>query len=277
MKAQYLRVKGWKRHQHYADRRPPWIKLYQEVIADTESEFARLSECQQWQLVRIWLLISCSDIEDGNGVQIIAYDELWIRRAIKSLKRVEIEVFLRHGLLEVLASEEVDAGRAASKDASAVASKDASADPLETDVLARKPPLTSLEVSEKSSNEDFLFRVWVTNPGLIRHRETYLDKRVRRKLSVAIGKYGRADVAAAFSNYAAVVQSEAHFFEYRWTLADFLDRGLDKFVPEAEPLANFRRGARGVNAGMTPTEIATMFDEEVPYASAGVRALGRGD
>lgn len=128
-----------------------------------------------------------------------------------------------------------------------------------------------------ASNEALIFEVWRDESSLINHRDAYLTRGVRGVIARAVDQYGVDDVAAAIRAYAAVLGSEAHFWSHRWTLKDFLNRGLDKFVPEAEPLRNFRRDIRGVNGAMSPAEIATMFDEEVTDAPTGVRALGRGD
>lgn len=78
-------------------------------------------------------------------------------------------------------------------------------------------------------------------PPLIRHRDNIRrDASCRRAVAKAIDTYGLNDVIQAVTNYAQVLSSEAHYFEHRWTLPDFLTRGLRKFVPEAEPLTNFK-------------------------------------
>lgn len=52
----YLAVKDWKKHQHYKDDRPAWIKLYGALLDD--AAFLSLPELAQLQLVKIWLLAS---------------------------------------------------------------------------------------------------------------------------------------------------------------------------------------------------------------------------
>lgn len=79
-------------------------------------------------------------------------------------------------------------------------------------------------------------------PPLIEHRQGYSDDpKVKRKIDAAVARYGAEDVSSAIAAYAEVLASDAHFFTYRWTLADFLTaKNLDRFVPEADPLENFR-------------------------------------
>lgn len=58
----YLYVKNWEELQHYKTRRPPWIKLYRRLL--TDMDFLALSEREQWQLVRIWIL-SAEELPGG--------------------------------------------------------------------------------------------------------------------------------------------------------------------------------------------------------------------
>lgn len=50
----FLAVKNWRTFQHYADRRPPWIKLYVSLLDDLE--FFRLSDSEQIAIVKVWML-----------------------------------------------------------------------------------------------------------------------------------------------------------------------------------------------------------------------------
>lgn len=54
--------KNWKRFQHYADRRPPWIKLHHTLLDDTE--YMRLPAASRGLAPFLWLLASESD--DGS-------------------------------------------------------------------------------------------------------------------------------------------------------------------------------------------------------------------
>lgn len=49
------------------------------------------------------------------------------------------------------------------------------------------------------------------------------------------------EIIQAVKNYKTVLDSEEHFFSYRWSLSEFLSRkgGLEKFMDQAEPLKNF--------------------------------------
>lgn len=58
----FYRVKGWARFQHYKGRRPPWIKLYRELLDDFE--YLTLDLASMALAPCLWLLASESD--DGT-------------------------------------------------------------------------------------------------------------------------------------------------------------------------------------------------------------------
>jgi hypothetical protein len=63
-----LRVKNWEHFQHYKDRKPPWIKLYRDLLDN--QEWRALSDLAARLLVELWLLASESDapgtVEDDS-------------------------------------------------------------------------------------------------------------------------------------------------------------------------------------------------------------------
>lgn len=93
-------------------------------------------------------------------------------------------------------------------------------------------------------------QAWAEAPGMVRHRDSYFDDPINYRLDKATKKYGLDDVIAAIVAYADVLSSPAHFFTHRWTLGDFLQRGLDRFVPEADPRTTFltKRDSGKLNA-----------------------------
>jgi len=56
-----MRIKNWERFQHYKTRKPPWIKLYRELLDDRH--FCDLSGDASKMLVMCWLLASEDDGE----------------------------------------------------------------------------------------------------------------------------------------------------------------------------------------------------------------------
>jgi hypothetical protein len=54
-----MRIKNWSQFQHFKDRRPPWIKLYRDILDDIE--WHELDAKSAKVLVMLWLIASESD------------------------------------------------------------------------------------------------------------------------------------------------------------------------------------------------------------------------
>jgi hypothetical protein len=98
-------VKNFERFQHYKDRSPPWIKLYNELLDDYE--FGVLPDASKFHLVAIWLLASRSENK-------IPYDQEWVSRRINASGTVDLEGLARCGFIivnQTLPSTEHDASK----------------------------------------------------------------------------------------------------------------------------------------------------------------------
>lgn len=51
-----LRIKGWEKFQHFKDRKPPWVKLYRDVLDDLQ--WHELDPAAAKVLVMLWLIAS---------------------------------------------------------------------------------------------------------------------------------------------------------------------------------------------------------------------------
>ena len=54
-----LKIKNWEKHQHFKDRRPPWIKLYRDILDDIQ--WHELDPLAAKTLVSLWLIASEGD------------------------------------------------------------------------------------------------------------------------------------------------------------------------------------------------------------------------
>ena len=54
-----IRIKNWKKFQHFKDRSPPWVKLYRDLLNDMD--WHELSPVPAKALVSLWLIASESD------------------------------------------------------------------------------------------------------------------------------------------------------------------------------------------------------------------------
>src|SRR5262249_51283737 len=85
-------VKNFERFQHYKDRAPPWIKLYNELLDDYE--FSCLQDASKLHLILIWLLASRSD----NN---LPYDPAWLARRINASEPVDLDALVSAGFIVV--------------------------------------------------------------------------------------------------------------------------------------------------------------------------------
>lgn len=65
MSEESFRIKDWEVFQHFKDRRPPWIKLYRDLLDDPEWHFLDAESAKV--LVMLWLIAS----EDKTGCGIL--------------------------------------------------------------------------------------------------------------------------------------------------------------------------------------------------------------
>lgn len=58
-----VQIRNWQKHQHYKGRRPPWVKLYRDLLDD--EEFHLLSPQAAKTLMLLWLLASEDESMQG--------------------------------------------------------------------------------------------------------------------------------------------------------------------------------------------------------------------
>ncbi len=98
-----MKIKNWRKFQHFKDRKPPWIKLHREILE--QRDINMISDCSFRVLVGIWLLASEDPAMEGNipDVDDIAFRlRLEKSKVIKSLQ--ELENFVEHDDINVISS-----------------------------------------------------------------------------------------------------------------------------------------------------------------------------
>jgi len=78
-----IEVVNWDRYQHYGKRRPPWIKLYRELLDNME--FAALSDFAVRVLIFVWLI--ASERDDG----LVYDDSKMLAFRIRAPKKQKVE------------------------------------------------------------------------------------------------------------------------------------------------------------------------------------------
>ena len=86
----YVSIKNFEQFQHYKDRSPPWIKLYNSLLDDYD--FGCLQDASKLHLVMIWLLASRNDNR-------LPADPNWIARRINATEPVDVSALIEKGFL----------------------------------------------------------------------------------------------------------------------------------------------------------------------------------
>ena len=90
-----------------------------------------------------------------------------------------------------------------------------------------------IKVPSKLESEQAIFDHW-NSMGIITHR---VFRTQQKFITAALKVYNLAEIREAIQNYGTVVGNpNRYWFSYRWTLKDFLHRGLEKFVSASKPL-----------------------------------------
>lgn len=93
----YFRIKNWKKHQHYNDRRPPWIKLHNSLFDDYE--FQQLTDIQRWHLVAIWLLASRSTTFTEDKEPLLPDDPKYLQRQTGMEGKIDLKPLYSAGFI----------------------------------------------------------------------------------------------------------------------------------------------------------------------------------
>ena len=90
---QYFKVRNFEKFQHYKDRNPSWIKLYSNLLNDMN--FASMTDSQQINLVKIWLLAS----QNKNR---LIFDSHTIGKQLGANSRISLQYFVDNEWLEII-------------------------------------------------------------------------------------------------------------------------------------------------------------------------------
>lgn len=93
---EFFRVVNFEHLQHYKDRTPPWIKLYNDLLDDYN--FACLQDASKLHLLLIFLLASRSDNK-------IPCDNRWISSRISATETIDLEALFASGFIEKIPEE----------------------------------------------------------------------------------------------------------------------------------------------------------------------------
>lgn len=111
--------------------------------------------------------------------------------------------------------------------------------------LTESVTLRNVTVTEQNKtqnkNEEYLntiFDHW-NKCNVIQHRK--LTDKIRRKINSSLKDYSIDEIKSAIDNYKLILESPLYYFNYKWTLNDFLQRGLEKFLDLETAKNNYKK------------------------------------
>jgi hypothetical protein len=170
-----------------------------------------------------------------------------IRYEVEGKRYIQIVTFLKHQNPHKKEKEsEIPAYDPSRETPSNYSERPGNSGTSPADSLNLIPDSLSSDMPGDKSPAQQIFDSWIAQ-NVIVHKELTAD--MKRATDKALKSYTLADILEAITNYGQVVNSANHFFNYRWTLEEFLTGGgkdkipfgnLKRFLTESKPLDNFR-------------------------------------
>lgn len=93
----------------------------------------------------------------------------------------------------------------------------------------------SCETLPPSNNNNTSNNIYNSIFALWNEKKIFVHRSINDKIKRAIGgklrdKYTLEDICQAINNYATILQDDKYYWNYKWTLNDFLQRGFEKFL-----------------------------------------------
>jgi len=159
----YLRIRNLEKYQHYKDRRPTWVKLYQDVLEDLA--FTRLQDASKAHAMLLILIASRYDNKFPNDAQ-------WLARAVHATEPVDVEALLSAGWLETWDASKVASKGVQKRKRSAMPKRTEKRDsrrgakrtPKEVQEATDTPPLPAV-AGESPADAEPTFKNWPADYG----------------------------------------------------------------------------------------------------------------
>ena len=97
---------------------------------------------------------------------------------------------------------------------------------------------SKVKESKVKESIEYIYNRW-NEQKIIVHKN--IDN-YKTAIKTAINKYGEGEVEQAIVNYDIILKGDEYYFNYKWTLGDFLKRGIDKFLDLEIAKNNYKKG-----------------------------------
>ena len=104
----------------------------------------------------------------------------------------------------------------------------------------RLNPTNKVKVKKNKDNIDYIIKHWNSkNIKKLEYRESKVKQKTIAKINSILKDYLITEIVEAINNYYVILESDKHFFSYKWQLWEFLDRGLTNFLTKNKPVENY--------------------------------------
>jgi hypothetical protein len=95
------------------------------------------------------------------------------------------------------------------------------------------------DIKEENSDLKEIIDFW-NDKKIIIHTNNTVERNIKKKHLTIIKDIGKFGILRAIQNYKEVLESDNYYWNHKWNLWDFIQRGADNFVDAADPLNNYR-------------------------------------
>lgn len=74
-------------------------------------------------------------------------------------------------------------------------------------------------------DNNIIYAHWIKQ-NIIQHKKNIFESQIR----TALQTYSVDEIITAITNYAIILHGEEYYWSYKWTLGEFLKRGIEKFI-----------------------------------------------
>lgn len=109
-----------------------------------------------------------------------------------------------------------------------------------TNVVTNVQQKNDIYTPEKEIEIDKEIYTYWNTKNFYNHSEEVIKKHIKKSHIDELALYSKEDIKKSIDNYITIYSSPSHYFSHRWTLWDFIGRGLYKFMDDAKPFETWR-------------------------------------
>lgn len=235
-------VGGWQRLLNY---------MYPKSIDTIEGDldfFSRIMRCQRQETRQILDELigqEIADISENGKTVTLTSRKIWKANKKKENNKIRQQKFRRNANVT---QQITPLSRKKNAQCNA---------PNNTSVTGENIDFRSKKL-EDIKNIKNIYDFW-NEKNIIQHREIEKHKpAIKAKLK----NYSEAEITEAISNYKKILDGPEYWFSYQWTLTEFLQRGLDRFLTANNPFKNYK--GRDGNKTKKPVDDCAEFVQTLP-------------